>query len=99
MDFSAEQIHEIENLSGLNYSVRKIAMYLDIPVRELEKEYENLESKFRYHYERGQLLNQALIDNKLVENAKGGNITATQIYMKQAKENKLNNLKYELFGI
>lgn len=99
MEFTAEQIESIEKLAGLNYTIRQLAMYFDIKPEKLYAEYEDENSEFRYHFDRGRLFNQALVDQKLFDDAKAGNLTATAIYKKTTKANKLANLKQQLFGI
>lgn len=98
MKFTDEQIKDIEDLSAINYSVRKIAMYLDIPAGKIYMEYNNPESEFRYHYDRGKLVAQALIDKANLESAKKGNISAIQQYRKKYNENKLQEAKERIFG-
>ena len=99
MEFTEEQIQCIEELSGLNYTIKQVAMYFNLPAEDIYAEYENSDSQFRYHYDRGQLFNQAQVGKKLLEGAKNGNITAASIYHKIAGSNKLTNLKNELFGV
>jgi len=99
MDFTPEQIEIIEQLAGINYSIRQVAIYFDISVQLLLNEYEDKESEFAYHYDRGKLVANAdvLIGN--MKEAKGTNSTAVQIYLKEQKNTKINNLKNELFGL
>ena len=99
MLLTEEQLKEVEELAGCNYTVRQIAMYLDIDTRELYEMYQDNDSEFRYHYDRGQLISHAQVDKKLLNDAKEGNLTATAQFKKLSKQNRLNNLKHELFGI
>ncbi len=99
VEFTQEQIEEIVMLAGLNYTVSQIAMYFDIPLSHLEKEFEEEDSVFRYNYNRGRLIVNAKVDQQAVTSAYKGNITAIQILKKSQKDTVLNNLKYELFGI
>jgi hypothetical protein len=99
MLLTEEQLQKVEELAGCNYTVRQIAMFLDIPVDELYEHYQDIESEFRYHYDRGQLINHAEVDIKLLQDAKAGNLTASAQFKKAAKLTRLNNLKHELFGI
>ena len=96
MTFTEEQIEQIEMLAGINYSVRKIAMYLDIDLKLLQKEFEDKESTFRYHFDRGRLVAQAEIDMKAVESAKGGNLTAMQQYEKVRTARHFENMRDQL---
>lgn len=99
MEFTQQQKDDIEKLAGLNYTVKQVAMYLDISSTQLYNEYENHESEFYYHYERGKLIVAADVDKSLIDDAKDGNLTAIAILKKAQKSNRLNNLKNELFGI
>lgn len=78
MTFTDEQIKEIEELAGLNYTVKKIAMFLNVHPGELQAEFINPDSSFRYHYDRGRLFSQAKIDMALQTAAVGQNMTAIQ---------------------
>lgn len=96
--FSDEELTIIEQLSGCNYSPEKIALYLDMDKREFLKEWRTLNSLVRTSYDRGKLVSSFSINNKQKENAESGNITAAQIFLKEAKEeeakNILNNVLY-----
>jgi len=98
MKFTDEQIEEIESLAAINYTVKQIAMYLDIPVRDLLSEYENPDSDFCYHFERGRLIALAMIDKANLESAKSGNITAMQRYGKRYDQNRVQQAKERIFG-
>lgn len=98
MKFTEEQVNEIEDLAAVNYTIRQIAMYLDIPLCDITSEFDNPESEFRYHYERGQLIAQFKIDKANLDSAKKGNITAQQRYDKKVKENRLRQAKERIFG-
>ena len=99
INLTPETIEEIESLAANNYTVRQVAMFLDIPYNLLQLEFDNIDSEFRYHYDRGRLYVNALVDIKLSSLAQGDNLTAVQIFKKSQKETTLNNLKYELFGL
>lgn len=96
MDFTDEQIEQIEKLAGINYTVRKIAMYLDIPARILQREFEDSESTFRYHYDRGRLVAQADVDMDLLNSAKTGNMTAKQQFEKIRQARHFENIRDQL---
>lgn len=98
MNFTDEQHKEIEQLAGLNYNIRQMAMYFEIDTDSLSEEFNNPNSMFRYHYDRGQLLAQAEIDKANLESAKKGNITAMQRYDKKTKETALRQAKERIFG-
>jgi hypothetical protein len=60
---------------------------------ELHEAYMDKESDFTYHYDRGRLIAQADIDMKLLESAKGGNITAIQQLQKTQKLKHFENIR------
>ena len=78
MNFTNEQTEEIEKLAGLNYTIKQIALYFAIDPNKLQKEFNDSDSTFRYHFDRGRLIAQAEIDMQTLILAKGGNITAMQ---------------------
>lgn len=88
-----EQLEEIENLSGAGYDIDKIAMYLDVPKKELRKEFNDPDSFVRYHYDRGILIVDAEAGIKIAENTKSGNITAHQQLVKIRASQRLEELR------
>ena len=99
MEFTPEQHEIIENLAGINYTIKQIAMYFDISPVLLYNEYDNKDSEFSYHFDRGRLMASADVDMKLLSDAKSGNLTAAAMFKKAEKASKINNLKTELFGL
>jgi hypothetical protein len=93
MTFTQEQIDSIEKLAGLNYTFKHIAMYLDVPLKDILDDYGDKESKFRYHYDRGKLLSQADIDQGALDSAKGGNITAMQQFERIRRARHFENIR------
>jgi len=98
MQFTDKQITEIEKLAGLNYTVKQIAMYLDVDATKLQNEFENKQSEFRYHYDRGKLITQAKIDMQLNESAEKGNMTAMQQYEKIRTARHFENIRDQLLN-
>ena len=99
MTFTEKQRNDIEKLSAINYSVKQVAIYLNLDAALLQHEYEDEESEFHYHYTRGMLVAKAEIDMATLESAKKGNISAMQRYDKQVSQNKIDQIKREIFGI
>ena len=93
MDFTPEQIENIELLAGINYTVTQIAMYLDIPAGELYRQFGQKDSTFRHHYDRGKLLGQAKVDMDLLKSAQGGNMTAKQQFEKVRQTRHFENMR------
>ena len=99
MELTDKQKADIEMMGAINYTIKSVALYLGFDQDDVVREFADTDSDLRYHYERGQLMAQADIDLEVMKNAKDGNLTATQIYKKSEKQNRLNNLKHELFGL
>lgn len=57
--FSRIDFDEYENLAGIGYEPAKIAMYYNIPQTDFLWFFNLIGSPLKYHYERGQLLQQA----------------------------------------
>jgi hypothetical protein len=83
----------IERLSGCNYGPKQIAKYLELDEKDFLKSWNDLQSKVRYHYDRGRLQADFLINDKLADNAKSGNITAAQIFFKNAEARRAEDIK------
>ncbi|OIQ22038.1 MAG: hypothetical protein BM557_01275 [Flavobacterium sp. MedPE-SWcel] len=94
-----DQIKTIEDLAAASYSPEKIALYLDLDKKQfLESWYDKL-SEARTAYDKGQLEAEFLINQKQLELAKAGNITAAQIALKEIEKVKTDNiLNQVLFG-
>ncbi|MHC1707495.1 MAG: hypothetical protein AB9842_08235 [Bacteroidales bacterium] len=93
-----EQYLEVETLSGTGYSVYKIAMYLNVSYYELQNEYEDPLSQFRYHYDRGILMKEAERDKTLSDAAKMGSASAAIALEKRMEERRLSDFKEKLLG-
>jgi hypothetical protein len=93
MKFTEDHLNELEDLAALNYSVKQIALYFDIPPGYLQNEINDPDSVIHYHYHRGQLVAHATIDRANIQSAKTGNITATIRYDKRSKEIKYQQEK------
>jgi len=99
MEFNEEDLTTIQKLAGCNYTVRQVAIYFGIDVVELFYEYQNTDSLFYTTFQRGRLIAEADVNMKLLDDAKGGNLTASAQYKKAMKATQLAILKDELFGI
>jgi len=96
LQLTTEQYKVVEQLAGCNYSPEQIAVYLDIDVKTFLESWNKHDSVIRYHYDRGILLIQADADMVMADNARTGNITSYQQYIKQANLLKIDNLKKKL---
>ena len=97
MKLSQEEYEQIEDLSAANYGVDKIALYLSQDKAEFRREWEKADSLVRHHYDRGQLVADFEINQKLLENARSGNITAAQIFEKNRERVQVENLKEQIY--
>ncbi|MCX6268353.1 MAG: hypothetical protein NTW16_13495 [Bacteroidetes bacterium] len=97
MQLSPEQFNDIEQLASINYSVRQIAMYLDIDHNQFQRAFNEPDSLIRYHYDRGKLVTQAEIDKANLKRAKDGNMTSIQQWKKDSTSQNLENLKKQVF--
>jgi len=96
-DLTQEEI--IEQLAACNYSPKQIAQYLELDAAAFISKYEDKESDVRHHYDKGRLVAEFEINQKLLENAKSGNITAAQIFEKNRDRVHVENLKQQIFFI
>ena len=97
--FSEEELTTIHDLAGCNYSPEKIALYLDVDKKAFLETWNNKKSFVRECYDRGKLVAEFNINNKQKELAEKGNITAAQIFLKEAEKNEVNNIRNRiLFG-
>jgi len=88
---------EIEQLAAANYSPEQIAIYQGKDKKEFLNAWNNLESKERLHYEKGRLVAEFEINQKLLDNAKSGNITAAQIFEKNRERVHVENMKKQIY--
>ena len=96
---SQEDFEQIEDYAACNYSPEQIAKCMDIPKGDFMAAWYNHKHPVRHHYDRGQLVAEFEINQKALETAKAGNLTAMQIYEKNRERVNLENLKKQiLFG-
>lgn len=97
--FSDEEFTTIEDLAACNYSPEKIALNLQVDKRAFLTKWAQKDSAIRQAYERGKMASEFTIINKQNELAKSGNITAAQVFLKEAERNDVNNIRNQvLFG-
>lgn len=96
---SQEEFEQIEDLAACNYSPEQIAKYLDIPKADFMAAWYKKKHPVRHHYDRGQLVAEFEVNQKALETAKAGNLTAMQQYQKNRDAVNVENLKRQiLFG-
>jgi predicted DNA-binding protein YlxM (UPF0122 family) len=96
MNLNQDQLVEIERLSGLNYSLDEIAMYLDVDRIAFFEEFNLPDSQVAYTVQRGKLLSKAQVEQELLKSAKNGNITAIQILEKKTKDFRLTEIRKQI---
>lgn len=97
LGLSPEDFETIEDLAATNYGPDQIATYLSLDKKDFRAEWQNMESKIRHHYDKGCLTADFEINQKLLNNAKSGNITAAQIFEKNRERTQMENLKERIF--
>lgn len=98
LQLSQEEFETIESLSATNYAPTDIALYLELDEKLFMQEFYDLSSTVRLHYNRGILQASFDIDNKLLENAKSGNITASQESKKASAKRAFENHKHRILN-
>jgi len=94
-----DEMTTISDLSACNYSPDKIALYMGADLSEFMKLWQIKDSLVRVAYDRGKLESSFKINQKQLENAQSGNITAAQIFLKESKEEEAKTMLYKiLFG-
>src|SRR5680860_1842452 len=94
---SQEDFETIEDLAASNYGPDQVAKYLSLDKTDFREEWNNLKSKIRHHYDKGQLTAEFEINQKLLDNARSGNITAAQIFEKNRDRVQTENLKNQIY--
>jgi hypothetical protein len=93
LKLSDEELETISSLSALNYTREMIAMYLEIDLKQFNKAFHAELSAVKFHFDKGKLESRFLINDKLLENAKSGNITAAQEYNKFVSAQEVEAVK------
>lgn len=93
LTFSDDEYTDIHNLAGCNYSPEKIALYLDVDKKAFLQMWNDKDTEVRKAYERGKLMAEFNINNKQKELAEAGNITAAQIFLKEAERTEVSNIR------
>lgn len=104
MELTPAQLKEVEHLAAINYSIKQIAMYLDVDFKTFQKAFTistddpvYKPGNVKYHYDRGVLLTQAELDKANLKRAKDGNMTSIQQWKKDSNAQKLENLKKKVY--
>lgn len=94
--FSIEKLEELEEIAAIGYTPEKIALYLDVPADLFLAELDDENSRVRYHYERGVLVNEATEAMETLRAAKEGNATQAQRLDKKRYQVEFQQLKEKI---
>ncbi|MHA1169455.1 MAG: hypothetical protein ACTSRU_16640 [Candidatus Hodarchaeales archaeon] len=95
MELTEQQLIDVEEYGSINHSPRDIAILLHIDIRELEKEFKDLNSETRIAYDRGRLKTDTELRKKLRDESKTS-ITAAQEFNKLKYYDEINAVKDSL---
>jgi len=95
---SQEEYENIEDLAACNYTPTQVAMCLDVDPVEFQRQLNDDTSLIYHHFNRGILLSNFEINQKLLDNAKSGNITAVEIFQKRQESVNLHNIKRRILN-
>lgn len=93
LDLTSEQITDLEKLAGIAFPPEKIAMYFGIPEDHFMNEFNDPESKIRYHYDKGLLQSTADVNKGTLKRAKDGNLSSIAQLGKDLYQQKLSASK------
>jgi hypothetical protein len=79
-DLTNEEKEKIINFGAFSYKEEKMAVILGWTLQEIEKEFRNKKSEFSMLYEKGKAVSEYLIDVKMFEMAKAGDLKAMEKY-------------------
>jgi hypothetical protein len=85
-EFSKDEQSIIKNLGAFNYGSAKMSNILGIDKKEIENEMKLPESNFRKLYEQGRDYADFLIDKKLFDLAKDGDLKALEQFEDRKNE-------------
>lgn len=85
-------------LASVGFSADKIARIIQRKTRLFLRDFRTPGTHVHDAYSRGLFLAQADTDKKMLENARAGNTTAKQQMEKKWEEQRIENIKQELFN-
>ena len=89
---------EYEKLAAIGYTPKQIAMFYNIPLNDFEWYFNLVGSPLKYHYERGQLIQQAKEGLSMTASAEvGDNVTQAQRLDKLRREVGFKNAMNQVF--
>lgn len=89
---------EYEKLAAIGYTPKQLAMFYNIPLNDFEWYFNLVGSPLKYHYERGQLIQQAKEGLSMTASAEvGDNVTQAQRLDKLRREVGFKNAINQVF--
>lgn len=82
MELSVEELKQIEEYAGLCFLPSEIAKILEKNTDEFVTEFQIKDSELRRYYDRGALINEALIRKSIFELAKSGSSASQSDFLK-----------------
>ena len=95
---SEEEAEHVSELASLGFSADKISSVLKKNKRLFLRDFRTEGTPVSDAYKRGLFLAQAETDKVTLENAKKGNLTAKQQMEKKWEEQRIENIKQEIFN-
>jgi hypothetical protein len=95
---SQEELQMVEEMAAVGFSAEKICLVLQRKKRLFLRDYKTEGTPVNSAYNRGLMMAQMETDNVTLENAKKGNLTAKQQMEKKWEEQRIENIKNELFN-
>jgi len=96
---SQEELEELEDYAACNYRPQQIAKVMGYDKSAFMQAWLDKANLVRHHYDKGRLEADFMINQKALETAKAGNLTAMQIWQKNKDAVHVENLKEQiLFG-
>ncbi len=93
MNLSEEQIKEIEEYSGLFFSVHDIAVIMELDADLFRKEVKDFGSVAYNAFKRGRLLAEAKVRKGVIDLATSGSGPAQTIALRFIEDSKIDDLK------
>ncbi|MFC7345966.1 hypothetical protein ACFQO9_04445 [Chryseobacterium zhengzhouense] len=95
---SPEQLSLVEELASVGKAAHIIADVIGANKRLFLRDFRTKGTPIFESYYRGLILSQAIVQKSVLENAKKGNLTASQVMNKIWEEQKLEEMKNEIFN-
>lgn len=97
LELSPDDLDTVQSMAACNFSPGQIALQLGIKKQTFLAVYNDPVSEVREAYEAGVLSTTLEIMSKQKELAESGNITAAQIFLKEADKINFENIKRKTF--